>query len=151
VGGSNRTPDVISLSYGSCALSEDQASPGYVAVTDGVLGMAALTGVSTFVAAGDSGSTTCSSDLGRTTLSYPAVSPFVTAVGGTRLALGLGNTRVSETVWNDSVYGQSAAGEGVPASSNPAPPTRTVPTASPPAECRTSAPSPTSRPAGPSS
>ena len=67
--------------------------------------MAALTGVSTFVAAGDSGSTTCGTNLGRTTLSYPAASPFVTAVGGTRLALGAGNTGVSETVWNDSVYG----------------------------------------------
>jgi subtilase family serine protease len=47
-----------------------------------------------------------------TTLSYPAVSPFVTAVGGTRLALGPGNTRVSETVWNDSVFGVSGAGGG---------------------------------------
>jgi subtilase family serine protease len=33
-----------------------------------------------------------------TTLSYPAVSPYITAVGGTRLALGPGNTRVSEVV-----------------------------------------------------
>lgn len=121
VGGSDHAPDVISLSYGSCALSEKQASPGYVAVTDDVLAMAALTGVSTFVAAGDSGSTTCSSDLGRTTLSYPAVSPFVTAVGGTRLTLGPGNTRVSETVWNDSVYGQSAAGGGGPSQLEPRP------------------------------
>jgi subtilase family serine protease len=136
VGGSDHPPDVISLSYGSCALSEDQASPGYVAVTDDVLAMAALTGVSTFVAAGDSGSTTCSSDLGRTTLSYPAVSPFVTAVGGTRLALGPGNTRASETVWNDSVYGQIAAGGGGPSRLEPRPayqndansqPTRGVP------------------------
>ena len=63
-------------------------------------------------AAGDSGSTTCGTSTPGTTLSYPAVSPFVTAVGGTRLALGAGNTRVSEVVWNDSKYGVQAAGGG---------------------------------------
>ena len=47
-----------------------------------------------------------------TTLSYPAVSPFVTAVGGTRLTLGPGNHRVAETDWNDSVFGALAAGGG---------------------------------------
>lgn len=105
-------PDVMTLSYGGCALEEEHALPAYTAAIDGVLAMAALIGVSTFVAAGDSGSTTCGSALRRTTLSYPAVSPFVTAVGGTRLALGAGNARVSETVWNDSPYGASAAGGG---------------------------------------
>jgi subtilase family serine protease len=33
-------------------------------------------------------------------------------VGGTRLTLGEGNVRVSETVWNDSAYGESGAGGG---------------------------------------
>jgi subtilase family serine protease len=112
VGDSRGVPGVISVSYGGCALAEDLGAPGYVAVLDAVLAMIALTGVSTFVAAGDSGSTTCGTNLGRTTLSYPAVSPFVTAVGGTRLTLGTANARVAETVWNDSVYGQSAAGGG---------------------------------------
>jgi subtilase family serine protease len=105
-------PDVISLSYGGCALAETIGAPHYVSVTDGVLAMIALTGVSSFVAAGDSGSTTCGPVGGRTTLSYPAVSPFVTAVGGTRLTLGPGNTRVAETVWNDTAFGSSAAGGG---------------------------------------
>jgi subtilase family serine protease len=105
-------PDVISLSYGGCALAENADAPEYTAVVDSVLAMTALTGVSTFAAAGDSGSTTCGSSVGGTTLSYPAVSPFVTAVGGTRLVLGPGNTRESETVWNDSGYGDEAAGGG---------------------------------------
>jgi len=79
-----------------------------------VLGMAALTGVSTFVAAGNSGSTTCErgSGVSGASLSFPAVSAFVTAVGGTRLTLGQGNARVGETVWNDTPYGQRAAGGG---------------------------------------
>jgi hypothetical protein len=35
------------------------------------------------------------------------VSPFVTAVGGTRLALGNGNVRVCETVWNGGTSGST--------------------------------------------
>ena len=94
--GPDGIPDVISLSYGGCAIEENTAAPAFTSVIDAVLAMAALTGVSSFVAAGDSGSTTCGPSVSGTTLSYPAVSPFVTAVGGTRLTLGKGNVRVSE-------------------------------------------------------
>ena len=69
----------------------ETAAPAFTSVINAVLAMAALTGVSSFVAAGDSGSTTCGTGVSGTTLSYPAVSPFVTAVGGTRLTLGEGN------------------------------------------------------------
>ena len=91
---------------------EHRRSRALAAALNAVLAMTALTGVSSFVAAGDSGSTTCGTSVPGTTLSYPAVSPFVTAVGGTRLALGAGNTRVSAVVWNDSKYGEQAAGGG---------------------------------------
>jgi subtilase family serine protease len=114
-------PDVVSLSYGGCAVEENTAAPGFTSVVDAVLAMAALTGVSSFVAAGDSGSTTCGASVSGTSLSYPAVSPFVTAVGGTRLSLGKGNTRASETVWNDSAYGNSAAGGGALSRREPRP------------------------------
>jgi subtilase family serine protease len=112
VGDGRGVPDVISLSYGGCAFAENRDLPGYTAVINAVLAMTALTGVSSFVAAGDAGSTTCGTAVPGTTLSYPAVSPYVTAVGGTRLTLGAGNTRVSETVWNDSPFGAQAAGGG---------------------------------------
>ncbi|MDQ1719217.1 MAG: kumamolisin [Pseudonocardiales bacterium] len=121
LGGPSGLPDVISLSYGGCAIEENTASPAFTSTVDAVLSMAALTGVSSFVAAGDSGSTTCGTSVSGTSLSYPAVSPFVTAVGGSRLTLGKGNTRVSETVWNDSVYGQSAAGGGALSRREPRP------------------------------
>ncbi|MGX7678618.1 S53 family peptidase [Jatrophihabitans sp. DSM 45814] len=121
LGGPGGLPDVISLSYGGCAIDENTADPAFTSVVDAVLAMAALNGVSSFVAAGDSGSTACGPSVSGTTLSYPAVSPFVTAVGGTRLTLGTGNTRVSETVWNDSVYGQSAAGGGALSRREPRP------------------------------
>jgi kumamolisin len=112
IAGWGTVPDVISLSYGGCALAENTTAAPYAATLNALLAMAALTGVSSFVAAGDSGSTTCGTSTPGTTLSYPAVSPFVTAVGGTRLALGAGNTRVSEVVWNDSKFGVQAAGGG---------------------------------------
>ena len=112
LGDTRGVPDVVSLSYGGCSYSENHGAPAFTSVLDSVLAMAALTGVSSFVAAGDEGSTTCGTSVTGTSLSYPAVSPFVTAVGGTRLTLGAGNTRVSEVVWNDSPYGDSAAGGG---------------------------------------
>ncbi|WP_328474986.1 S53 family peptidase [Actinoplanes sp. NBC_00393] len=108
----NGLPDVLTVSYGGCAIAEEQAEPDYVKTVDAVLAMAALAGVSTLVAAGDSGSTTCGAAVKAPTMSYPAVSPFVTAVGGTRLTLGDGNARTGEVVWNDSVYGEQAAGGG---------------------------------------
>jgi subtilase family serine protease len=114
-------PDVISLSFGGCALAENRGLPAYTSVINAVLAMTALAGVSSFVAAGDSGSTTCGTSVPGTTLSYPAVSPFVTAVGGTRLTLGAGNTRVAEVVWNDSVFGASGAGGGGVARLQPRP------------------------------
>ena len=114
-------PDVVSVSYGGCLVAENEAVPSYVATTDSVLAMTALVGVSSFVAAGDSGSTTCGKSAPGTSLSYPAVSPFVTAVGGTRLALGPANTRTSETVWNDTPYGAKAAGGGAVGRRTPRP------------------------------
>jgi kumamolisin len=112
VGDTRGLPDVISLSYGGCAITENSVAPRYASMIDAILAMTALTGVSSFVAAGDLGSTTCGTKASGTSLSFPAVSPFVTAVGGTRLTLGTGNTRVSETVWNDSAFGALAAGGG---------------------------------------
>src|SRR3984885_12263945 len=114
-------PDVMSLSYGGCAVAENTAAPAFTSTTDAVLAMAALTGVSSFVAGGDSRAHTCGPSVDATTLSYPAVSPFVTAVGGTRLTLGKGDVRVAETVWNDSVYGVEAAGGGALSRREPRP------------------------------
>jgi subtilase family serine protease len=121
LGDGSGVPDAISLSFGDCAFAENRGLPAYTSVINAVLAMTALAGVSSFVAAGDSGSTTCGTSVAGTTLSYPAVSPFVTAVGGTRLTLGAGNTRVAEVVWNDSVFGASGAGGGGVARLQPRP------------------------------
>jgi subtilase family serine protease len=121
LGGPGGPPDAISVSYGRCLVGENEAAPAYLATTDSVLAMTALVGVSSFVAAGDSGSTTCGPHAPGTSLSYPAVSPFVTAVGGTRLALSPANTRTSETVWNDTPHGAQAAGGGAVGRRTPRP------------------------------
>ncbi|HKQ43628.1 MAG TPA: S53 family peptidase [Pseudonocardia sp.] len=117
-------PDVTTLSYGGCAIAEAQSSPQFLETINNVLAMSVLVGTSSFVAAGDSGSTTCErgSGVAGPSLSFPAVSAFVTAVGGTRLAIGAGNGRTGETVWNDTPYGQKAAGGGGVSKLVPRPP-----------------------------
>jgi kumamolisin len=66
---------------------------------DAILVRLGLAGVSTFASSGDQGST-CD---GRPYpgVSWPASSPFLTSVGGTRLILDRANQRVDEVVWND--------------------------------------------------
>lgn len=109
-------PDVVTLSYGGCAIADAQSQSALVSTTEELLGMIALSGTSTFIAAGDHGSNTCPQvggiPKGFPTLSFPAVSRAVTAVGGTRLTLNAQNQRVREVVWNDLPYGESAAGGG---------------------------------------
>lgn len=101
-------PDVVSVSYGICE-AEYRAIHGRLAsLTEDLLRMAAIVGTTVVVAAGDYGSSMCGAEVaertGEPTASYPASSPWVTAVGGTRLALKSDNTRSSERVWNDSPY-----------------------------------------------
>ncbi len=83
VGDPRGLPDTISLSYGGCAVAEVVGALHYTGVVEAVLAMTALTGVSSFVAAGDSGSTTCGTAVYGTSLSYPAVSSFVTQAADT--------------------------------------------------------------------
>jgi subtilase family serine protease len=106
------TPDVATLSYGGCGVADAIAANTYVTITNEVLAMLAMSGTSTFIAAGDNGSTTCPGPGLVPTLSFPAVSPVVTAVGGTRLTLDAQNQRANEVVWNDAQYGEAAAGGG---------------------------------------
>ena len=121
LGQSGGTPDVATLSYGGCGVADALTASTYVTITNEVLAMLAMSGTSTFIAAGDSGSTTCPGPGLIPTLSFPAVSPVVTAVGGTRLTLTAQNQRASEVVWNDSQYGEAAAGGGGLALDTPRP------------------------------
>jgi kumamolisin len=116
-------PDVISVSYGVC---EAQVAP-YTAsrtLVERQLAATAALGITTVVAAGDSGSSACAHGVPPLQLtsadkqqsaSWPATSPWVLAVGGTNLTLTAANAIASSGVWNDTAYAppyQATAGGG---------------------------------------
>lgn len=101
-------PDVITLSYGECMnLLAASGDAPLRWMSDDVFALGAIVGTSILIATGDSGSSSClhnGADVQTLNVGYPAASPWVTAVGGTRIILGEGNVRVNEVVWNDSTW-----------------------------------------------
>ncbi len=65
---------------------------------DNTFMLADSTGVSILFSSGDSGDNFA--DFGLAVPNYPATSPFVTAVGGTTLEVGAGDTRSAEYGWS---------------------------------------------------
>lgn len=103
-GKGTQSPDVISVSYGECEATYAEDSGRYISLNEDLFRMAALVGSSVLFAAGDNGSSMCGAEAALEdgpTVWYPASSPWVTAVGGTRLELKADNTRANEFVWND--------------------------------------------------
>jgi kumamolisin len=105
-------PDVISVSYGVCESSVKPYSASRTLVERQLAATAAL-GITTVVAAGDSGSSACAHGVPQSQLtsadmkqsaSWPATSPWVLAVGGTNLTLTAANAIESSGVWNDTAY-----------------------------------------------
>jgi kumamolisin len=107
-----KLPNVISVSYGIC---ESQVAPYTASVTmvERQLTATAALGITTVVAAGDTGSSACARGVSPSKLtssdkkpqaSWPATSPWVLAVGGTNLTLDAGNAVASTGPWNDTVY-----------------------------------------------
>ena len=105
-------PNVISISYGICEASVKPYTAARTLFNRQLAATSAL-GITTVVAAGDSGSSSCahgvpssqldSFDKQRST-SWPATSPWVLAVGGTNLTLTPANAIESSGVWNDTKY-----------------------------------------------
>lgn len=109
--GGNRVT-ILSSSLGKCELHWTTAG---VAAMEKVLKSLAVAGISVLTSAGDSGSSDCYHSDGVTkTLStgYPATSAYVTAVGGTNLALTAGNTIAGSGVWNESQWPSPYASVG---------------------------------------
>jgi kumamolisin len=73
--------------------------------------VAAAVGVTVCVAAGDDGSSDGIED-GLAHVDFPASSPYALACGGTRLQ-ALGNSTISESVWNRLASGEGATGGGI--------------------------------------
>jgi kumamolisin len=111
-----RRPQVISASLGICELLAVQSMgrPGINGI-ERILSTAAASGVSVLASAGDQGSSSCV-QFGhikhRLAVSYPASSPWVTAVGGTNVLLSQSNHIKGEVVWNDTENAPDAGGGG---------------------------------------
>jgi hypothetical protein len=109
-------PDVVTLSYGECISSLKESGDWQPRrYLDDLFALAGIVGTSLLVAAGDSGSSGCLHGGGTDATiqaDYPAASPWVTAVGGTRIILGENNRRVSEVVWNSTTWDPQLQGGG---------------------------------------
>jgi len=110
-------PDSFSISYGICENDVRGNGPDVTPATraganllDSLAIRLGLAGVGTYASAGDSGSS-CNG-LRYSGVAWPASSPYVTAVGGTRLTLTQSNQRRGEVVWNDLQWTSAANGGG---------------------------------------
>ena len=110
-------PDVVSASLGGCESNNLMALGNHgIGLYENAFELAASTGISVLAAAGDDGSSTCLNQKGKPTrklsVSFPASSPFVTAVGGTNVTLNAANQIIGSDVWNDGPGQAAAAGGG---------------------------------------
>jgi subtilase family serine protease len=90
---------IVSNSYG---FAGENLPPGYIKPLNDTFIQAAIEGIGIYFSSGDSGDETI--NLGFASTDWPASSPWVTAVGGTSLAVSSGNARVIETGWGVSTY-----------------------------------------------
>ena len=110
-------PKSFSISYGICENDVRGNGPDVTPSTraganllDSLLIRLGLAGVGAYASAGDSGSS-CNG-LPYSGVAWPASSPYLTAVGGTRLALTPSNQRLDEVVWNDLKWTPASDGGG---------------------------------------
>ncbi len=126
----NKLAQIISFSYGTC---EANVSTAALSAIEAINQQAAAQGQSFLAASGDQGSTACATTTSGSkalAVSYPASSPYATAVGGTEFNEGSGSywqsasgsdvinsalSYIPEVVWNDdsASIGLAATGGGV--------------------------------------
>ena len=93
----NHLADIVTNSYG---WSGEQLPPGFVKPVEDTLIQGAAEGIGIYFSSGDNGDETGGSgDPSVASPDFPASSPFVTAVGGTSLAVGAANDYLFETGW----------------------------------------------------
>jgi subtilase family serine protease len=108
-------PDSLSISYAECERSirghgSTPATRAGADLMDSLFVRLGLAGVGSYVAAGDDGSTCVGMPFKG--VAWPASSPYVTAVGGTRLTLNRANQRTGEVAWNDLKWLSRSQGGG---------------------------------------
>jgi subtilase family serine protease len=95
----NHLAQIVSNSYGWLG---EILPRGYITPLNDIFIQAVIEGIGIYFSSGDSGDETI--NLGFASPDWPAVSPWVTAVGGTSLAVDSTNSRVFETGWGTSNY-----------------------------------------------
>src|SRR5262249_11644455 len=94
-----RLATLVSNSYG---FAGEALPPGYIKPYNDTFIQAAATGIGVYFSSGDSGDETFGVPGARPTPDWPASSPWVTAVGGTSLAVGAADNYLFETGWQTS-------------------------------------------------
>ena len=105
------TDKILSVSWGGC---EAQTSTANEKAREALFEQANAQGQTVFAAAGDNGSTSCSTDAtpdARLSVLTPASEPYVIGVGGTSFDLTSSNDLL-EVTWNDSGGPGTGAGGG---------------------------------------
>src|SRR5438552_7180069 len=90
---------IVTNSYGFLG---EFLPPGFIKPYEETIMQGAVTGIGIYFSSGDNSDETAT--LGIASTDWPASSPFVTAVGGTSLAVGANNTYLFETGWDTSTY-----------------------------------------------
>jgi subtilase family serine protease len=109
----NHVASIVTNSYG---FSTELLPPGFVQPFENTLIEAAATGIGVYFSSGDSGDETGgTANPAIATPDWPAVSPWVTAVGGTSLAVGAAGEYLFETGWETGTSSLTSAGTWSPA------------------------------------
>jgi subtilase family serine protease len=98
-------PDVVSVSFKLCEQELVTVDPGWAvgrSLFEQIVTLGAASGIGTFIASGDHGSSGCFPTANDLSASFPATSRWATAVGGTNLTLDTENRIVSSGTWNDA-------------------------------------------------
>ena len=91
----DKLAQVVNVSLGGCETDEGSSETS----EDQIFQAAVAQGTTFSVSSGDSGAYECGATGGKAQ-SYPAVSPYVMAIGGTTLSTTGGNVWAGETVWS---------------------------------------------------
>jgi subtilase family serine protease len=93
---SRRLATIVTNSYG---FNTEFLPFGFIKPFEDTLLQGAAEGIGIYFSSGDNGDETFGGPANSATADWPASSPWVTAVGGTSLAVGQGNTYLFETGW----------------------------------------------------
>jgi subtilase family serine protease len=96
---SARLADIVTNSYG---WSTEALPRGFIKPYNDTMLQGVLEGIGIYFSSGDDGDETFGGPANTATADWPASSPYVTAVGGTSLAVGQNNAYLFETGWGTS-------------------------------------------------